>query len=215
MLIGYTRVCASDPENALCAQMDALMGVGVDVDRIFCDRVLTANDERPALDGCLKALREGDTLVISKLDRLGRNLRHLIGAVRILDDRDVGLRVLLGAKEIDTTIQSGRLVYAVFESLAEFERDRISERTREGLEAARKHGRRGGRRFSLTPEKIRAAQMSLADPDTEVKALCVDLGISKATLYRYMNSQGQLREAGLKVMRSAGHVDSLNKKGES
>ena len=187
------------------------MGVGVDVERIFCDRVLTANDERPALDGCLKALREGDTLVISKLDRLGLNLRHLIRTVRILDDRDVGLRVLLGAKEIDTTDRSGRLVYAVFESLAEFERDRISERTREGLEAARKHGRRGGRRYSLTPEKIVAAQEALACPDTEIKGLCTDLGISKATLYRYMNSQGQLREAGVKVMRSYGPPEDQNK----
>lgn len=213
MLIGYTRICASDPENALCAQMDALMGIGVDVDRIFCDRVSTANDERPALEGCLKALREGDTLVISKLDRLGRNLRHLIKTVRILDDRDVGLRVLLGAKEIDTTNKTGRSVYAVFESLAEFERDRISERTREGLETARKHGRRGGRRYSLTPKKIRAAQAALADSNTQIKELCVDMGISKATLYRYMNSQGQLREAGEKVMLTEGRVNLEN--GES
>jgi len=193
--------------------MDALMGVGVDVDRIFCDRVSTANDERPALEGCLKALREGDTLVISKLDRLGRNLRHLITTVRILDNRDVGLRVLLGAKEIDTTNKTGRSVYAVFESLAEFERDRISERTREGLETARKHGRRGGRRYSLTPEKIRAAQAALADPNTQIKELCVDMGISKATLYRYMNSQGQLREAGEKVMLTEERVNLEN--GES
>jgi len=202
MLIGYTRITKTDDDQVLNHQIDALVHAGVEKTRIFSDKASAGSDPRPALDGCLKALRAGDTLVVWKLDRIGRNLRHLIGTVHSLDERKVDFRVIEGSVAMDTTIPSGRIVYAVFDALLEFERDRISERTRTGLQAARRRGRKGGRKFALTPEKIRAAQSALADPHADIKGLCAKLGISKATLYRYMDSEGKLREAGHKVIRS-------------
>lgn len=212
MLIGYTRITKNDSDQILNHQIDALVHAGVEKSRIFSDRASASTDPRPALDGCLKALRAGDTLVVWKLDRLGRNLRHLIGTVHSLDERKVDFRVLNGKVAVDTTIPSGRIVYAVFDALLEFERDRISERTRTGLQAARKRGRKGGRKFALTPEKLRLAQAALADPHTDIKGLCARFGISKATLYRYMDSEGKLREAGHKIIRSERRIPGKDKK---
>ena len=140
MLIGYARVSKADGTQLLDLQRDALLGAGVDEERIYEDRASGRHDHRPGLEACLKALcQPGNTFVVWKLDRLGRNLKHLVTTVEELHDRGVGLRVLAGA-EIDTTTANGRLVLGIFAALAEFERELIAERTRAGLVAARARG---------------------------------------------------------------------------
>ncbi len=150
---------------------------------------------------CLKALRAGDTLVVWKLDRLGRDLRHLVNVVHDLNTRDVGLRVLAGqGASIDTTTAQGKLVFGIFAALAEFERELISERTKAGLASARARGRKGGRPFKMTPAKVRMAAASMKRPDTSVTELCKELGITRQTLYRYVSPEGELRAAGQKII---------------
>ena len=126
---------------------------------------------------CLRALRDGDVLVVWKLDRLGRNLAHLVGTVQDLSDRGVGLRVLAGqGAQIDTTTPGGRLVFGIFAALAEFERELIRERTVAGLKAARARGRKGGRKFALSKAQVRLAQAAMAKRDTSVAELCGSWG---------------------------------------
>jgi len=140
------------------------------------------------------ALREGDTLVVWKLDRLGRSLRHLVNVVHDLTSRGIGLRVLTGqGAAIDTTTPAGKLVFGIFASLAEFERDLISERTRAGLASARARGRKGGRRPKMTPAKLRLAMASMGSARTNVGELCKELGITRSTLYRHVSPTGQPR----------------------
>ncbi|MEM7238038.1 MAG: recombinase family protein, partial [Pseudomonadota bacterium] len=149
---------------------------------------------RSGLDACLKALRDGDILVVWKLDRLGRDLKHLVNTVQELSDRGVGLRVLAGqGAEIDTTTPTGKLIFGIFASLAEFERALIRERTMAGLAAARARGRKGGRKFALTKSQVRLAQAAMANRDTSVPDLCKELGIRPVTLYRYVGPKGELR----------------------
>ena len=137
----------------------------------------------------------GDVLVVWKLDRLGRTLTHLVNAARDLSDRDVGLRVLTGkGAQIDTTTSSGRMIFGIFATLAEFERDLIRERTMAGLAAARARGRKGGRKFALTKAQVRLAQAAMVERDTSVSALCDELGIERVTLYRYVGPNGELRD---------------------
>src|SRR4029450_2164205 len=128
----------------------------------------------------LKALRHGDTLVIWKLDRLGRNLKHLVDTAQALTTRGIGLKVLTGqGAAVDTTTASGKLVFGIFAALAEFERELIVERTKAGLLAARARGRRGGRPYKMTAAKLRLAQAAMADPGTNVGELCRELGITR------------------------------------
>lgn len=204
MQFGYTRVSKSDGSQQLDLQTDAMVKAGVDKQRIFCDQASGSNDTRPGLDSVLKALRSGDVLVVWKLDRLGRSLRHLVDTVHTLSDRGIGLKVLTGFVDMDTSTAQGKLVFSIFAALAEFERELISERTKAGLEAARKRGRKGGRKYSLTPAKIRLAQAALMDSGTDIASLCKELGVSRSTLYRYMDASGDLRDAGKKVMAKAG-----------
>ena len=146
MLIGYARVSKADGSQLLDLQRDALLDAGVAAERVYEDRASGRKDHRPGLDACLKALQPGNTFVVWKLDRLGRDLKHLVSTVDELRARGVGLRVLAGAgAEIDTTTANGRLVFGIFAALAEFERELIVERTRAGLAAARARGRQGGR----------------------------------------------------------------------
>lgn len=145
MLIGYARISTDD--QILDAQLDALNGAGVG--RIFADRISGSKRERPELDRMLDQLRDGDVVMVTKYDRLARSLRDLLDIVQAIKDRGAGFRSL--AEDIDTTTPAGRLVFHVFASIAQFERERISERTREGLEAARRRGRVGGRPPALTP----------------------------------------------------------------
>ena len=136
-----------------------------------------------------------------KLDRLGRSLAHLVNTVKGLSDQKIGLRVLTGkGAEIDTTTASGRMVFGIFATLAEFERDLIRERTMAGLAAARARGRKGGRKFALSKAQVRLAQAAMAQRDTSVSDLCKELGIERVTLYRYVGPQGELRSYGKRVL---------------
>ena len=150
-LIGYMRVSKADGSQTVDLQRDALVGAGVDPAHLYEDQASGKRDDRPGLDACLKALRVGDTLVAWKLDRLGRDLKHLVNLVDELTKRGIGLRVLAGqGANIDTTTANGRLVFGIFAALAEFERELIVERTMAGLQAARARGRNGGRPFKMT-----------------------------------------------------------------
>ena len=204
MLIGYARISKADGSQSLNLQRDALTAAGVDPDRIFEDRASGKREDRPGLDACLKSLRDGDTLVVWKLDRLGRDLAHLVATVRSLEERGVGFRVLTGqGAEIDTSTPSGRLIFGIFASLAEFERDLIRERVNAGLAAARARGRRGGAPYKMTPAKLRLAMAAMGNPETRIGALCKELGISSQTLYRHVAPDGQLRPDGSKLLERA------------
>ncbi len=162
-------------------------------------------DDRPGLASCLKALRKGDRLVVWKLDRLGRNLHHLVNTVHDLTARGIGLKVLTGqGAAIDTTTAAGKLVFGIFAALAEFERELISERTIAGLASARARGRNGGRPYKMTPAKLRLATASMGQPDTKVGDLCTELGITRQTLYRHVSPTGELRPDGLKLLAEGG-----------
>jgi DNA invertase Pin-like site-specific DNA recombinase len=198
MLIGYMRVSKADGSQSLDLQRDALIAAGVQPRRLYEDQVTGKAERRPGLDQCLKALRTGDTLVVWKLDRLGRDLRHLVNLVHELTARDVGFRVLTGeGAAIDTTTPSGKLVFGIFAALAEFERELIRERTIAGLAAARARGRAGGRKPKMTAAKVRLAAASMGQPETRVSALCRELGVTRQTLYRHVAPDGQLRPDGL------------------
>lgn len=140
---------------------------------IYEDAASGRRDSRPGLEGCLKALRTGDTLVVWKLDRLGRDLRHLVNLVGDLTKRGIGLKIIAGeGASIDTTTANGRLVFAIFAGLAEFERALIAERTKAGLAAARARGRRDGHPFKMTTAKLRLAMAAMGQPETKVADLC-------------------------------------------
>jgi DNA invertase Pin-like site-specific DNA recombinase len=201
MLIGYARVSKADGSQAHDLQTDALIRAGIDPQAIYTDAASGKRDDRPGLDSCLKALRPGDTLVVWKLDRLGRDLKHLVNLVDTLTSREVGLRVLAGqGAAIDTTTANGRLVFAIFAALAEFERELIVERTKAGLAAARARGRKGGRRFKMTPAKLRLAAAAMGQKETRIAELCAELGIARQTLYRFVSPSGELRADGLRLL---------------
>ena len=201
MLIGYARVSKADGSQSLDLQHDDLRAAGVEQDNIYEDCASGGRNDRPGLAACLKSLRDGDVLVVWKLDRLGRSLAHLVNTVKDLSDRNIGLRVLTGkGAQIDTTTASGRMVFGIFATLAEFERDLIRERTMAGLAAARARGRKGGRKFALTKAQVRLAQAAMAQRDTSVSDLCKELGIERVTLYRYVGPKGELREYGKRVL---------------
>ena len=201
MLIGYARISKADGSQSLDLQRDALQHAGVAPDNVYHDSSSGARNDRPGLDHCMRALRKGDVLVVWKLDRLGRNLTHLVNTVQDLSTRGIGLRVLTGqSTEIDTTTPAGRLVFGIFAALAEFERELIRERTVAGLAAARARGRKGGRKFALSKAQVRVAQATMANRDTSVGELCTELGIKPVTLYRYVGPEGELREQGRKVL---------------
>ena len=195
------RVSKADGSQATDLQRDALLEAGVEPEALYEDKASGKSDDRPHLAACLKALRAGDTLLVWKLDRLGRDLRHLVNIVHELTERGVGLKVLTGqGAAIDTTTASGKLVFGIFAALTEFERELISERTKAGLASARARGRKGGRPYKMTPAKIRLAMASMGNKDTNVGALCKELGITRQTLYRHVSPTGELREAGQKVL---------------
>jgi len=206
MLIGYMRVSKADGSQVLDLQRDALIAAGVKPSRLYEDEASGKKDDRPGLNACLKSLREGDTLVVWKLDRLGRNLRHLVNTVHDLMERKIGFRVLSGqGANIDTTTPGGRLVFGIFAALAEFERDLIRERTIAGLASARARGRNGGRPFTMTPAKLRLAQAAMAKRDTKVSDLCKELGVTRQTLYRFVGPKGELRADATRLLKRNGH----------
>ncbi|AQS36678.1 site-specific recombinase, DNA invertase Pin [Shewanella psychrophila] len=201
MNIGYARISKQDGSQSTQLQIDALTEFGIDREHIYEDQASGKKDDRPGLHACLKALRDGDTLVIWKLDRLGRSLRHLVNTVQDLDNRGVGLKVLTGqGATIDTTTPAGKLVFGIFAALSEFERELISERTIAGLVSARSRGRKGGRPFKMTTAKVRLAMAAMGERETKVGELCEELGITRQTLYRHVSPKGELREDGIKLL---------------
>ena len=207
MLIGYMRVSKADGSQSTDLQRDALISAGVSPAHLYEDQASGRRDERPGLTACLKALRDGDTLLVWKLDRLGRNLRHLVNTVHELTARGVGLKVLTGqGAAIDTTTAAGKLVFGIFAALAEFERELISERTVAGLASARARGRKGGRPFKMTAAKVRLAMAAMGQPETIVGDLCKELGVTRQTLYRHVSPKGELRPDGLKLISGANLV---------
>ena len=201
LMLGYMRVSKADGSQTTDLQRDALIAAGVEPERIYEDHASGKRDNRPGLEACLKALRENDVLTIWKLDRLGRDLRHLVNTVHDLTKRGVGLKVLTGqGANIDTTTANGRLVFGIFAALAEFERELIIERTKAGLASARARGRNGGRKPKMTAAKLRLAQAAMGQPETKVADLCIELGITRQTLYRHVDPKGQLRADALKIL---------------
>ena len=201
MQIGYIRVSKSDGSQVLDMQRDALLDAGVDPERIYKDLASGRKDDRPGLRACLKALQPGNTLVVWKLDRLGRDLKHLINTVDDLNKQKVGFKVLAGAgAQIDTTTANGRLIFGIFAALAEFEAELIRERTKAGLAAARARGRLGGRPRKMTIETLKMAMAAMADPNTKASEVANRLGITTTTLYAYVNGDGSVKEPGQRLL---------------
>lgn len=178
MLVGYARVSTQDQNLEL--QNDALTKAGCD--RIFKEVIGGVRPERTGLQEALNILRSGDTLIVWRLDRLGRSLKHLIDTVNQLRERDVGLRSL--QESIDTTTSGGKLIFHMFGALAEFERDVIRERTQAGLRAARARGRQGGRPRVLDGAKLAMVRAMYEDRKHLPDDICKAMGISRSTLYR-------------------------------
>jgi DNA invertase Pin-like site-specific DNA recombinase len=201
MLIGYARVSKADGSQTTDLQRDALLAEGVQEEHIYEDHASGKKDDRPGLINCLKTLREGDTLIVWKLDRLGRDLHHLVNTVHDLTAKNIGLKVLTGhGAAIDTTTAAGKLVFGIFAALSEFEREMIKERTLAGMVSARARGRKGGRPYKMTQAKLRLAMASLGQLETKIGPLCKELGITKQTLYRHLAPNGELREDGKKLL---------------
>lgn len=186
-LLGYARVSTMEQNARL--QTDALKSAGCL--RVFSDRASGALDERHELAKLFDQLRPGDTLVVWRLDRLGRSLRHLIDTVNALAERKVGFRSL--TENIDTTTSGGKLVFHIFGALAEFERELIGERTRAGLEAARARGRNGGRPAVMTPDKVAIARQMYDSKEFTVEAIAKVVGVSRASIYRHLTGSTQPR----------------------
>lgn len=179
--MGYARVSTIDQDASL--QIDALNAAGCY--RVFVDTISGSLARRPELEKLIDQLRPEDTLVVWRLDRLGRSIRHLIDQLQILSDRGVGFRSL--QETIDTTSSGGRLVFHVFAALAEFERDLIQERTMAGLTAARARGRIGGRPRRLSTDQVRAARRMYEDKEMTVSQIGTVLSVSRSTVYRALD----------------------------
>ena len=197
MLIGYVRVSKADGSQTLAPQRDALLAAGVDPSRIYEDLASGRHDARPGLTACLKALQPGNTLVIWKLDRLGRDLRHLVITAEALRERGIGLKVLTGAgAQIDTTTANGRLAFGIFAAFAEFERELIAERTQAGLAAARARGRMGGRPRKMDKATLAMAMAAMSDRNAIAADVARRLGMTTTTLYMYVNGDGTPKAPG-------------------
>jgi DNA invertase Pin-like site-specific DNA recombinase len=183
-LIGYARVSTADQDLSL--QLEALRHAGCRDAWIFRDTTSGARTARPGLEACLRALAAGDTLVVWRLDRLGRSMTHLVTVIEELRGRQVGFRALCDGA-IDTTTASGELIFHLFSALAQFERRLIQERTRAGLAAARARGRKGGRKPRRAEEpRVHMAYTMYVDQQVSVADICQTLRISQATFYRYV-----------------------------
>ena len=188
-LVGYARVSTND--QGLTLQIDSLTGLGIDRDDIFTEKMSGAKADRPQLEACLAKLQQGDTLVVWRLDRLGRSMDHLVGLIEELRNRGVGFRFVSDGL-IDTTSPSGELIFYIFSALAQFERRLIQERTRAGLASARARGRLGGRPpVDLDEAKVRAARRLHDDHTLSIDDICKTLNISRSTYYRYVQMKNQ------------------------
>ena len=183
-LVGYARVSTDDQDLSL--QIDSLVGLGVSEDLIFTDKISGAKPARPGLEKCLAQLVPGDTLLVWRLDRLGRSMPHLVQLIEELRNRGVGFRSVNDGV-IDTTSASGELIFHIFSALAQFERRLIQERTRAGLAAARARGRTGGRPpIEIDEAKVLAVQKLQEDRTLSIDDICETLRISRSTYYRYL-----------------------------
>jgi DNA invertase Pin-like site-specific DNA recombinase len=182
MNIGYARV--STQEQNLDLQNDALKAAGCE--NIYTDKMSGAKKNRPGLEEILGFIRKGDTLVVWRLDRLGRSLKHLIQVLNQLDEKGVYFKSI--QESLDTSTPGGKLIFHVFGALAEFERDIIRERTLAGLASARGRGRIGGRPRKLSADQVEMAKKLICDPTISIAEICRTFSISKATLYRYVKS---------------------------
>lgn len=187
MLIGYAHV--STIEQDLALQMDSIKSAGCN--NIFDDTASGASTQRLGLIDALSYIRKGDTIVVWRLDRLGRSLKHLIETVGQLEEKGIGFRSLQEA--IDTTTSGGRLIFQIFGALAEFERNLIRERTQAGLTAARARGRKGGRPKALDSKKTELAYQLYDAKKHTIKEICQMLGISKPSLYAYLEQRETTR----------------------
>ena len=214
-LIGYMRVSTDKkPKNGETVrperiqtfdlQEDALIAAGVEKSDIYSDKVSGRKTSRPGLDECLRTLRKGDTLIVWRLDRLGRDALHLIKTIVEMNKKGIEFKTLTGV-QIDTTAPViGKFTLHLFAALAEMEADQTRERVMAGLEAARARGRFGGRPSALTANQLRYAQVAMQNRDTSVVKLCKELGLkSKSTLYKYVTPEGQLTEFGEKILKKA------------
>ncbi len=182
--IGYARVSSGGQE--LHSQIDALKKAGVPEKFIFIDKASGAKSEHPGLDSCMQELQAGDTLIIWRLDRLGRSLKHLIETIDRLMERGVGFRSINDGG-INTTTASGEMVFNIFATLAQFERRLIQERTQAGLKAARARGRKGGRpKISPNDPKVKMAKKLSKNYNISIGEICNTLKISRATYYRFL-----------------------------
>lgn len=192
MLIAYARV--STHEQTLDLQLDALQKAGCNADKTYTDKISSSKADRPGLKQALDQLREGDTLVVWRLDRLGRSLQELISLISTIHSKDAGFKSL--TENIDTTTSGGKLVFHFFGALAEFERDIIRERTKAGLQAARARGRLGGRpKLNTNPTHLKKVEMAKAlhkDPTNTIQDICKTLHISRATLYRWVGKKDNI-----------------------
>jgi DNA invertase Pin-like site-specific DNA recombinase len=181
--IGYARVSTLDQSLSMQIQeLETAQCV-----KVFHDKVSGSKGDRPGLDKCLKSLKSGDTLVVWRLDRLGRSMQHLVSIVTKLKERDIAFKSLTDG-DIDTSTASGELIFNIFSALAQFERELIRERTKAGLKAARARGKKGGRKpLSSDDTKVRMAKKMNEDKTLSVLDICSTLNISRATFYRYLS----------------------------
>lgn len=190
MLVGYERISTDGGRQSADLQRDALIAAGVDTRHIYGDKLSGSLDDRPGLKDCLAFVKAGDTLIVWKLDRLGRSLSHLLGVVSDLQGRGVGFRSL--TEGMDTTTAQGKLLFSVFGALAEFERSLIRERVNAGLAAAAKRGRRGGRPAALSAEKIEAITKAL-DQGASQASVCRTFAVPRSTLIDTLKRAGWTR----------------------
>ncbi|BCA63441.1 resolvase [Sphingomonas sp. HMP9] len=187
MLVGYMRVSTNDDRQSVDLQRDALLGAGIDERHLHQDRASGVRDDRPGLKACMTDLREGDVLVVWKLDRLGRSLSHLIRIVEELKQRGVAFRSLTEA--IDTTNAHGSFLFNLFGTLAEYERALITERVNAGLAAARRRGRKGGRPPTIDAEKIDQILAAL-EGGTSKASICRSFKVPRSTLIDMLKRTG-------------------------
>jgi DNA invertase Pin-like site-specific DNA recombinase len=184
-LYGYARVSTDDQELHL--QLDALKHAGCNAKHIFSEKVSGAKHDRPALTSCLSTLKKGDTLLVWRLDRLGRSMPHLVGLVEDLRQRGIGFRSVCDGV-IDTTTASGELVFNIFSSLAQFERRLTQERTHAGLQAARARGKKGGRKpIKADNPRVKMAKTLYEDKQLAIHVICKQMQISRSTFYRLVS----------------------------
>ena len=184
-LYGYARVSTDDQELDL--QIDDLKKAGCDETNIFSEKVSGSKSDRPALDACIAKLKEGDTLLVWRLDRLGRSMPHLVTLVEELRERGIGFRSICDGV-IDTTSASGELIFNIFSSLAQFERRLTQERTRAGLKAARARGKKGGRKpLTADDPRVKMAKMLHENKGLPITSICKQMQISRTTFYRLLN----------------------------